>query len=83
VTGLRGKTIRLNDRWRVRLDDPLQWVLEVCRSRLDHYAPRYQANAFCATRMALIRNIRERCGEVEPGAMARVLSLPESKGRAT
>ena len=61
--------IRLNDRWRVTVD-PLQWRLEhLSRSRWD-------GSAYCVTRDALLRNIRERCGPVSADALGLIESLP-------
>ena len=34
-------------------------------------------SAFCATRAGLLRNVRERCGAVDPEALAIVAALPE------
>lgn len=60
--------IALNERWRVSFD-PLQWILERRRGE------RWIASSFCVTRQALLRNIRERSGEVDPDALAKVNSL--------
>jgi hypothetical protein len=63
--------IVLNGRWRVEYD-PLQWVLAKRRC-----GTRWRGNAFCTTRQALLRNIRERCGDIDPDALAEVMALPD------
>jgi hypothetical protein len=61
--------IRLSTRWRVTFD-PRQWRLEhLSRSRWD-------GSAYCVTRDALLRNIRERCGPVSADALGLIESLP-------
>ena len=69
--------IALNDRWRVRLNDPLQWILERRQGRQSARRTGWVGSSFCATRRALIRNIREDCGEVDPEALCQVEALPE------
>jgi hypothetical protein len=63
--------IILNDRWRVSFDE-LQWILEKRRS-----GTRWRGSAYCVTRSALLRNIRERCGDADPDALAEVKALPD------
>ena len=69
--------IALNKRWRVRLDNTLQWILERRRGRSTAKRTGWVARGFCATRRALIRNIKEDCGEVDPDALRQVEALPE------
>jgi hypothetical protein len=61
----------LNTRWRV-IADTLQWILEYRAS-----ARRWNGESFCATRKALLRNIRERHIAVSKDAMAKLRNLPE------
>ena len=61
----------LNDRWRC-VYDPAQWILEHRISTKD-----WRGSAFCWTRDALIRNIRERCGQVDPDALKQIENLTE------
>ena len=69
--------IYLNDRWRVTTDDPLQYILQ-CRKGKDATKPKaWRDRSFCRKRAALLRCIREYCGEVDAGALARVMRLPE------
>ena len=63
--------IYLNDRWRVFLTDPLQWVLQ--RRRGSGWRDR----SFCRQRAILLRCVREYCGEVDAAALAKVERLPE------
>ena len=62
--------VMLNDRWRC-VYDPLQWILEHRINTKD-----FRGSAFCWTRAALIRNIRERCGPVDPDALRQIQILP-------
>jgi hypothetical protein len=73
---LEREVVVLNDRWRVRLDDPLEWVLEVRKGRETSRSSGFRGSAWCVTRTALMQNIRERCGEVNPEAWAVLESLP-------
>jgi hypothetical protein len=61
--------IVLNRIWRVSLDSA-QWILQ------RHHGSKWRSNAFFVTRQALLRNIRERCGKVDPAALAEVNELP-------
>ena len=64
-------TIALNDIWRV-FDDPLQW-------KLDRRKPRggWEALWFARTRDGLLRGINEKCGVIDPAALAAIGALPE------
>lgn len=73
--------VRLNDKWRI-VDDPLQWILQRRagnRRRSDGSEdPRsWQGMSYCMTRAVLLRDIRERAGEVDPAAVAFIESWPE------
>ncbi len=65
--------IILNGRWRIT-DDPIQWVLE--RRKTKDWS-KAQGERFHRRRPALIRSIRELCGEVDLSALAQVENLPE------
>ena len=67
---------QLNERWRV-VDDPLQWILQKRKGTPSKKKSGWQGNAFCRTRKALLRNIRERCGEIHPKTLAEIEALPE------
>jgi hypothetical protein len=54
----------LNDTWRVAHDGRLQWILQ---RRAKNGV--WHGNAYCVTQAALLRNIRERCGPVDPAAV--------------
>jgi hypothetical protein len=73
--------VKLNDRWRV-IDHPLQWILQYRRNnrgRSDGSEdPRsWEGKRFCRTRTALLRDIRENCGAVDPAAVATLKTLPD------
>ncbi len=68
--------VRLNDRWRI-VDDPLQWILEVRQGKAGKKASGYRQRSFCCWRSTLLRDIRERCGDVDPAAVAYIESWPE------
>jgi hypothetical protein len=61
--------IAVNASWRVEFDS-LQWILA------RRQGAKWNPSAYCCTREALLRNIRERCGPVHPDALARVRALP-------
>jgi len=73
--------IQLNDHWRI-VDHPLQWIVQYrrrYRGRSDGSEdPRsWEGTSFCRTRPALLRCIREDCGEVDPAAVAVIEALPD------
>ena len=71
-------TISLNARWRVRLDDPNQWILEVMKGRKASGGARWVGRSFCTLRHTLLRDIRERIqGDIDPEALRQVEALPE------
>jgi hypothetical protein len=61
--------IRLNETWQVAYDD-LQWKLQHRRG------DRWHDRSFCCTQAALIRNVREHCGEVDPHELNVLSQLP-------
>jgi len=67
----QGNTFALNERWRVS-DDPLQW-------KLDRRKPcgTWEVLWFARTRDGLLRGIREKCGVIDPAALAAIGALPE------
>ncbi len=69
--------IILNDRWRVRLDDPLQWILEYRESATGRKSTGYRGSSYCTQRGTLLRDIREKCGKVDAVALRQVEALPE------
>ena len=78
--------IQLNERWRVADDGELQWMLQ--RKANKGRAQRadgslrspYRTRSFCETRAALLRCIREYCGQVDGAALRTVEGLPERYG---
>ena len=68
--------VRLNDKWRI-VDDPLQWILERRRGVPGKKSTGWVGSAYCTTSAALLSNIRERCGDVDPAAVAFVETWPE------
>jgi len=72
-------TVVLNDRWRLK-DDPLQWILQVRKGGIRSKASGWVGKAFCSTRTALLRNIRDLCGPVDPDALRVLNGLPKAHG---
>ncbi len=68
--------IVLNDRWCV-VDDPLQWILAVRQRANLISGSEYRHRSFCASRSGLTRCIRDNCGDLYPGALARIYLLPD------
>ena len=61
----------LGPKWRVVMcADGLQYILQHFEGRA------WRGSSFCVSRSALQRCIREKAGEVEPGAPAQVEALP-------
>lgn len=69
--------IVLNERWRVRLNDPLQWILERRLGRQTRKSTGWVGRSFCTQRSTLLRDIRDYCGDVDPAALQQVEALPE------
>ena len=66
----------LNDRWRV-VDEGLQWILQVRKGRPTAKSSGWQHRCYHVERPALLRSIRELCGDVDPDALAVLETLPE------
>jgi len=66
----------LNHNWRL-LDDQLQWRLQRKKGNSRRKNSGWQDRSFCTTREALLRCVRERCGEVDPLSIATLSALPE------
>ena len=73
--------INFNDRWRVRLNDSAQWILEYRAGRPAGAGDGWRGKSYCTQRGTLLRDIRERIidegGEVGPEALRQVEALPE------
>ncbi len=68
--------IILNGRWRV-VDDPLQWILQYRESDPSERSTGYKARSFCGSRGGLTQCIRDNCGDLCPGVLARIDLLPD------
>lgn len=68
--------IVLTERWRVRLNDPAQWVLEYRLGRPSQKSTGWRGSSYCTQRRTLLRDIREKCGEVDPAGLRQVETLP-------
>jgi hypothetical protein len=71
-----GLIAELNERWRV-VDDPLQWILQRRKGSPRKKNSGWQGRSFCRTREALLRCVREYCGEVDPAALNKIKALPD------
>ena len=72
--------VQLNDRWRVVESPPQwppQWILQRRQRGCGPKGTGWEGKAYCTSRAALFRNIREHCGEVHPCAASAILGLPE------
>ena len=67
---------QLNVNWRV-VDDPLQWILQRRKGNPRMKNLGWRDRSFCRTRDALLRCVREYCGEVDPSALAMVKALSD------
>ena len=67
---------QFSERWRV-VDDPLQWVLQRKKGNPRKKNSGWRGRSFCRTREALLRCIREYCGEVDVEALAKLRALPD------
>lgn len=70
-------TIELNDKWRVRLNDPAQWILERRQGRPGKKNTGYAGRSYCTRRHVLLRDLRDHCGVVCIAAHRQVEALPE------
>jgi hypothetical protein len=68
--------IQLSPTWRV-VDDDLQFILEHRKGTARFKATGWRARAFCRTREALLRCIREYCRPVDEESLQQVRALPE------
>lgn len=70
----------LNERWRV-IEAPKGWTRQsILQRRKGSYSiggSAWVGSAFCATKRALLRNIGERAGDVDPNALAIIDALPD------
>ena len=67
---------QLNASWRV-VDDPLQWILQRRKGNPRKKSLGWQGRSFCRTRDALLRCVREYCGEIDLEALSMLKDLPE------
>jgi hypothetical protein len=67
---------QLNETWRV-IDDPLQWILQRKKGNPRKKNSGWRDRSFCRTRDALLRCVREYCGEVDPSALATLKALSD------
>jgi hypothetical protein len=67
---------QLNKRWRV-VDDPLQWILQRRQGNPRKKNSGWRDRSFCRTRDALLRCVREHCGETDGNSLAKLKSLPD------
>ena len=59
------------------MNDPLQWILQRRKGNPRKKNSGWRSCSFCTTRGALLRCIREYCGDVEPAPLAKLSALPE------
>lgn len=71
-----GLVAQLNESWRI-VDDPLQWILQRKKGRVRKRNTGWQSCKFLTTREGLLRRIREKCGDVDPAALATISALPD------
>jgi len=67
---------QLNTNWRV-VDDPLQWILQRRKGNPRKKNSGWRSRSLCRTRDALLRCVREHCGEIDPEALATLKELPD------
>jgi hypothetical protein len=70
-----GLTIHLNASWRV-VDDGRQWFLQRKRGNPRSKNLGWCNRSFCTTRPGLLRCVREYCGDLAAGALAKLEALP-------
>ena len=71
-----GLIAELNELWRV-VDDPLQWILQRKKGNPRKKNSGWTGRSFCRTREALLRCVREHCGEVDPPALEKLTELAD------
>ncbi len=59
------------------MDDPLQWILQRKEGNPRKKNSGWQGRSFCRTRKALLRCIREYCGEIDANALAKLQAFPD------
>ena len=70
---------QLNKTWRI-IDNPQQWILQRKKGNARSKNSGWKDRSFCRTRDALLRCVREYCGEVEQAALAQLTALPAFHG---
>jgi hypothetical protein len=58
------------------VDDPLQWILQRKKGTPRKKNSGWRSRSFCRTREALLRCVREYCGEVNVDCLAELQALP-------
>jgi hypothetical protein len=71
-----GLLIQLNPDWRI-VEDDLQYILQHRKGSARTRATGWLSRSFCRTRKALLRCIREYCGQVDQAALKVVSALPD------
>lgn len=67
--------VRLNNRWRVIVcKDSIQWILQ--RRDTGTAQRPWRGKRYCTTKSALLRGCGEKCGDIDPAAMAVLEALP-------
>jgi hypothetical protein len=67
---------QLNGQWRV-VNDPLQWILQRRKGNPRKKNSGWKDRCFCTTRDALLRCVREYCGDIDEDALTDLQALPE------
>jgi hypothetical protein len=65
---------QLNANWRV-VDVPLQWILQRRKGNPRKKNSGWHSRCFCTTRGALLRYVREYCGDVDTTSLAKLAAL--------
>jgi hypothetical protein len=65
---------QLNTTWRV-VDDPPQWILQRKKGNPRKKNSGWRSRSFCTTRGALLRCVREYCGDVDTTALVKLAAL--------
>ena len=72
---------QLNESWRV-VDDPLQWILQRRKGNPRPKNSGWRDRSFCRTRDALLRCVREYCGEIDVNSLSKLNVRRASRGRS-
>ena len=59
------------------MDAPLQWILQRRKGSPRKKNFGWRDRSFCRTREALVRRVREYCGEIDDNSLAVLKSLPD------